>query len=110
MALAAALRDRELLLVLDNVEQVLDAAPLVHALLAAAAGLTVLVTSRVALRIGGKHTDRLPPLAELAAAPAVVLFLERARAVRGDFALCEATSLRKIRQRPTSQFQARSHQ
>ena len=99
-SIAAHLRDRELLLVLDNFEQVVDAAPLVHALLAAAPGLMVLATSRVALRIGGEHTYAVPPLATpdpdhvpppeaLAAGPAVALFLQRARAVRSDFALTE---------------------
>src|SRR5215211_6553620 len=98
--LAAQLRDRELLLVLDNLEQVVDAAPFLHALLTAAARLTVVATSRVALHIGGEYTyavpplqtpdpDHLPPLAALTASPAVVLFTQRARAVRSDFALTE---------------------
>ena len=99
-ALAAHLRDRDLLLVLDNFEQVVTAAPLVRDLLAAAPRLTVVATSRVALRIGGEHTYAVPPLATpdpdhlpaldaLAAGPAVALFLQRARAVRPAFALSE---------------------
>ncbi|MBA3415742.1 MAG: AAA family ATPase, partial [Chloroflexia bacterium] len=62
VTLAAHLRDRELLLVLDNVEQVVTAAPLVHDLLAATPRLAVLATSRVALHIGGEHTYAVPPL------------------------------------------------
>jgi predicted ATPase/class 3 adenylate cyclase len=61
--LKAALRHRHLLLLLDNYEQVLGAAPLVAELLAAAARLTVLVTSRVALHHSGEHEYAVPPLA-----------------------------------------------
>lgn len=57
------LRDRQLLLVLDNVEQVLAAAPLIGELLARAAGLKVLATSRVALRAYGEREFLVPPLA-----------------------------------------------
>src|SRR5215207_10764497 len=48
---------------LDNFEQVLDAAPLVAELLAAAAGLKILVTSRVVLHLSGEHEYAVPPLA-----------------------------------------------
>ncbi|HEX5504123.1 MAG TPA: helix-turn-helix domain-containing protein [Thermomicrobiales bacterium] len=96
--LAAALRDRELLLVLDNCEQVLAAAPAVAALLAACPRLAVLATSRAPLRLRGEQEWAVRPLAlpdpagardpaTLLASPAVVLFLQRARAVRADFAL-----------------------
>ncbi|WP_183099317.1 AfsR/SARP family transcriptional regulator, partial [Nocardioides pelophilus] len=81
-ALAAHLRDRRLLLVLDNFEQVEDAAPVVSDLLAAAPGLRVLVTSRVRLRLYG---ERVVPLDPLAPDDAVPLFLERARAVDHRF-------------------------
>ena len=47
-------RDRELLLVLDNLEQVVAAAPVVTGLLASAPGLRVLATSRVALNLSGE--------------------------------------------------------
>jgi predicted ATPase/DNA-binding CsgD family transcriptional regulator len=96
--LAARLHDRDPLLILDNFEHVVTAAPLVRDLLATAPRLTVLVTSRVPLHIGGEYTfavpplvtpdlDQAPPLDVLAATPAVALFLHRARATRGDFAL-----------------------
>jgi predicted ATPase/transcriptional regulator with XRE-family HTH domain len=57
------LRDRQLLLVLDNVEQVVAAAPLIAELLASVAGLKVLATSRVALRVYGEREFLVPPLA-----------------------------------------------
>jgi transcriptional regulator with XRE-family HTH domain len=61
--LKSALRTKDILLLLDNFEQVLDAGPLVAELLAAAAGLKVLVTSRVALHLSGEHEYAVPPLA-----------------------------------------------
>ena len=96
-----ALRDRELLLVLDNFERVVEAAPLVAALLAATTRLTALVTSREPLRLSAERVVAVPPLAlpdavlspaELAGADAVRLFAERAQAVRGDFALTAANA------------------
>ena len=94
--LETALRERRLLLVLDNFEHVIEAAPLVAALLAACPALTVLVTSRRRLRISGERErpvrplDLLPADAEAtaggAAQPdAVRLFIERVHAVREDF-------------------------
>src|SRR5205823_1898301 len=91
--LQAALRDKHLLLVLDNFEQVVAAAPAVGALLGAAPGLQVLATSRVPLKIRGEHEyavpplqvpdpRRLPPLEALTRYEAVRLFAERAQAVR----------------------------
>ena len=50
------------LLVLDNFEQVVDAAPTVAEILSAAPGVTIVVTSRVALRLSGERTYRVPPL------------------------------------------------
>ncbi len=47
---------------LDNFEHVVEAAPLVVDLLAACPGLTVLVTSRVCLRVSGEHEHAVPPL------------------------------------------------
>jgi predicted ATPase/DNA-binding CsgD family transcriptional regulator len=104
--LQAALRAQELLLVLDNVEQVAAAAPLMAELLVAAPSLRLLVTSREPLRVGGEHQFAVPPLALPAPAPpgrplppaavataaAVALFVERARAVRADFALTDANA------------------
>lgn len=77
-ALKAHLRDLRLLLVLDNFEQVEDAATVVSELLAAAPGLRVLVTSRIRLRLYG---ERVVPLDPLTSAEAVPLFVERARSV-----------------------------
>jgi predicted ATPase/transposase len=57
------LRDKHLLLVLDNFEQVAAAAPLISDLLAEAARLHVLVTSRAMLRLSGEYTFPVPPLA-----------------------------------------------
>ncbi len=98
LALRNHLRELRLLLVLDNFENVLEAAPALGELLAAAPNVKLLVTSAAALRIASEHDFSLPPLdlpapgaysdqAALAAVPAVALFVNRARAVRDDFAL-----------------------
>ncbi len=92
--LAEALRHRELLLVLDNLEQLLDEARLLSRLLAAAPALRLLATSRIPLRLYGEHTLRVPPLhlpeddstAAARDSEAVQLFVTRAQAVRPDFA------------------------
>lgn len=97
-SLIAYLRDRRLLLVLDNFEHVMAAAPLVSKLLHACPSLKVLVTSRAALRVGEEHELRIRPLTVavptsslpldvLEVSPAVALFVQRARAVRADFQL-----------------------
>jgi predicted ATPase/DNA-binding SARP family transcriptional activator len=78
------LRDRRLLLVLDNFEHVDEAAPVVSELLAAASGLKALVTSRALLRLYGEHEYAVPPLTE---EEAVALFATRARAVHAVFEL-----------------------
>src|SRR5215472_15836903 len=94
----AFLGPRRLLLVLDNFEQVMGAAPLVADLLAAARGLVVLVTSRMVLRLSGEHEVPVPtlPVPDTAASSgvaaiqeyaAVRLFVERARAVAPGFEL-----------------------
>ena len=62
-SLAAALRQAETLLVLDNFEHVLAAAPLVSDLMALCPRLKVLVTSRVLLRVTGEYALPVPPLA-----------------------------------------------
>ncbi len=62
-SLAAALHQAEMLLVLDNFEHVLAAAPLVSDLMALCPRLKVLVTSRVLLRVTGEHALPVPPLA-----------------------------------------------
>jgi predicted ATPase/class 3 adenylate cyclase len=81
--LAGFLRGRELLLVLDNFEHLLDAAPAVAALLAASDRLRILVTSRAPLHVSGEQEYRLEPLPPKKAA---ALFAERARAVGRDVA------------------------
>jgi predicted ATPase len=106
--LVAGLRDRhDLLLVLDNFEHVLDAAPFVAELLARCPGLRVLATSRTPLRISGERllpvpplgvpdaisdTRRAGPLAAVAASEAVTLFVQRARAGATGFDLTEANA------------------
>lgn len=80
--LVTALRDRRILLVLDNFEQVLDAAPMLTGLLAAAPGLSLLVTSRSLLRVSAEQSYEVGPLTEDSA---VSLFVERAHAVKPDF-------------------------
>lgn len=99
------LRDRAMLLVLDNAEQVLAAGASLVDLLVACPRLTLLVTSRAPLRISGERVFALsplalpprhaarqraadrPPLAELAAVEAVRLFVDRAEAAASEFAL-----------------------
>ncbi|HEV2123395.1 MAG TPA: helix-turn-helix domain-containing protein, partial [Chloroflexota bacterium] len=92
-----ALASRSLLLVLDNLEQVLPAAPLVADLLAICPQLKVLATSRAVLHLSGEQEFPVPPLTlpdrqvvwspQNAHSDAVVLFAERAREARPDFAL-----------------------
>jgi len=90
--------DQSTLLVLDNFEQVLDAASLVAELLTSVPSLRVLVTSRAPLRVRGEREYAVGPLAlevasdamsfaALELVPAVRLFLERVREVRPDFRL-----------------------
>ena len=95
--LANALRNREMLLVLDNFEHVVAAAPAIMVLLARCPGVRALVTSRSVLRVSGEHAVAEQPLAlprvgRAASADAIAesdaerLFAERARATRSDFA------------------------
>lgn len=97
--LSMYLEPRRLLLLLDNCEHLIDAcAVLVEGLLAACPDLRIMATSREPLRIAAEVTWRVPSLAfpdprslltaaEVAAAPAVQLFAERAQAVQPDFAI-----------------------
>jgi len=94
------LRERHRLLILDNFEQALEAAPLIAELLDAAPQVRVLVTSRAALRLYGEQEYEVPPLGipagegvAVAASPAVALFTERARAVQPSFVLTDANSV-----------------
>jgi predicted ATPase/DNA-binding SARP family transcriptional activator len=102
-SLRETLRARELLLVLDNFEHLLDAAPLVSDLLTAAPGLRVLVTSRAPLNVSGEHEYSVPPLVlpergrrrdvgALVHNEAVQLFVARARAVDAGFRLTDANA------------------
>ena len=89
------LRDQQVLLLLDNFEQLVTAAPLLTDLLSASAGVRLLVTSRVALRVRGEQEFLLSPLAlpdqsvveTLLQYPSVALFVARAQAVQRDFRL-----------------------
>ncbi|HKP54689.1 MAG TPA: diguanylate cyclase [Chloroflexia bacterium] len=97
------LRDKEMLLVLDNFEQVLDAAVLVSDLLSGCPLVKVLATSREALRVRGEQVFDLQPLAlpeedivgrgqgveTLAGYPAIAMFVQCAHAARPDFALTD---------------------
>ena len=115
------LREKQLLLLLDNFEQVADAASLVGELLAATPGLNVLATSRMSLHLSGEREIAVPPLGlpphppaplrlrsgqasptpgrggagdvgELTQYEAVRLFIERAQAVKADFAVTNANA------------------
>ena len=88
---------------LDNFEHVLDAAPVVAELLAAVPGLKVLATSRTPLHAYGEREyplpplplpdpTHLPPLEQLSQYEAVRLFIERAQAVKPDFAVTNANA------------------
>jgi predicted ATPase/class 3 adenylate cyclase len=92
------LRDRRVLLVLDNFEQVVSAAPVVNELLSGAAQLSALVTTRNVLHLYGEQEYPVPPLeipdprnlpdlGRLSQYEAVALFRVRASAVRPDFAI-----------------------
>ena len=102
-ALAAALGERPYLLVLDNCEHIAAIGRDLAALLAASPRLTVLATSRVALRLRWEHLFPVEPLAvpesgiesspqALAASPAAALFVERVQAVQPGFRLTSETA------------------
>ncbi len=95
------LRDRRMLIVLDNLEQVTVAAGVVAGLLSDCPGLTVLATSREALHVRAEQVFAVPPLAlppagrghetaqEVGGSEAVQLFVDRARVVRPEFELTD---------------------
>lgn len=96
--LKESLRDKQILLVLDNVEQILNAVPVVSQLLAAAPQLKLLITTRSPLRLYGEREFPVPPLklpplkfnrtvAEWSTYEAVQLFIARAQDVKPDFTL-----------------------
>jgi predicted ATPase/class 3 adenylate cyclase len=82
--LLALIGDRRALLLLDNLEQVVSAAPEVARLVERCPELRVVATTRTPLRIAGEHEFPLAPLAE---SPAVELLVERARAAKPTFEL-----------------------
>jgi predicted ATPase/DNA-binding XRE family transcriptional regulator len=95
------LSSRELLLVLDNFEQVVQSGPEITRLLAACTRVKALVTSRVALGVRGEHEfavlpletpdlEQLPALENLTRYPAVTLFLQRAQAIKPAFEMTSA--------------------
>jgi predicted ATPase/transcriptional regulator with XRE-family HTH domain len=101
--LRLALGPRRMLLVLDNCEHLLAAAPEVAALLADCPHLAVLATSRAPLRVRGERAyplaplalpplDRVPTASEVVAAPAAALFVARAHAVAPTLALTDANA------------------
>jgi predicted ATPase len=101
--LVERVRGRRLLLVLDNFEQVLDAASIVDDLLRSCPVLSILVTSRAPLKLPVEHELPVPPLAipdprrpctpeALSQHEAVALFIERATAIRPGFAVTNANA------------------
>jgi predicted ATPase/class 3 adenylate cyclase len=99
--LKARLREQRVLLILDNFEHVIAAAPTAMELLLECPGLKLLVTSREALHVRGEHLFAVPPLSlpsvapgqasaeRLAQSEAVQLFVERAQGVRPAFRLTD---------------------
>ncbi len=94
--LADYLRERQVLLVLDNLEQVVEAGPEITSLLRSSPHLKVLATSRIPLRVSGEHERPVSLLSlpehdagpgEIRASPAITLFVDRAVAVSPAFAL-----------------------
>ncbi|CAN5718757.1 hypothetical protein BH20ACT23_BH20ACT23_28050 [soil metagenome] len=92
------LQRKQVLLILDNFEQVVEAAPVVSDLLRADPGLKAIVTSRVSLLVSGEHEypvppmnlpdpERLPAVDVLSEYESINLFLQRARSVKPDFDL-----------------------
>jgi predicted ATPase/DNA-binding SARP family transcriptional activator len=92
------LRDKRMLLLLDNFEQIVQAAPALASLLASAPELKLLVTSRTPLHLSGERTyevpalslpdlSRLPKMEALGQYEAVALFIERAQAAKAGFAV-----------------------
>jgi len=101
--LKAYLLNKQILLLLDNFEHVVQAASQISQLLIAAPDLKILVTSRERLRLSGEHEFRVPPLRlpdgaqyntpdALAEVEAVALFIERVQTTHLDFALNEYTA------------------
>ena len=101
--IGAFLATRNLLLLVDNLEQVIDAAPILARILSLAAGVKLLATSREPLRIAAERIYPVPTLdlpdprrpsdpSELLRSDGIALFVERARAVKPDFELTAANA------------------
>ncbi len=101
--LVELVQPRQMLLVLDNLEQLTAAAPLIADLLTASPRLTILATSQTVLYLSAEHDLPISPLplsvetgeatfAQIASADAVRLFVDRARAARPDFVLTESNA------------------
>jgi len=97
-AMKSALKDKHRLIILDNFEQVIAAAPMISELLAYARLVTVMVTSREALHVSGEHVFNVPPLAipeleqgesveKMMQQAAIALFVSRAQAAQYNFVL-----------------------
>ena len=106
-SLVSALRDRSLLLLIDNFEHVVAAATVLADLLAACPNLKVMVTSRSVLNLYGEHEFPVPPLVlpDRRATPtshhsmqfeSVRLFVDRAQATRPDFSLTDANAAQVV--------------
>ena len=107
--LKTSLRDRQILLILDNFEQVIDAAAQLTDLIAHCPKLRVIVTSRIVLRVQGEQEFAVPPLTTPARGPgrtwhvaplnelptydAIALFVQRARSVQPNFTLTDDNAL-----------------
>ncbi len=98
------LRPRRCLLVLDNFEQLVAAAPTLGTLISACPDVKVMVTSRAVLRMQGEYEFVVPPLAlpdlrdlsdidKLSGVASVALFMQRAQSVRWNFQLTTANAL-----------------
>jgi non-specific serine/threonine protein kinase len=92
-SIKSKIKASQMLLIFDNFEHILDAAPLISELLAAAPGIKVLATSRESLFIYGEHVYTMPTLdlptkgEDMLQSSAVRLFIERVQAMQADFAL-----------------------
>ena len=97
------LLDKRIVLLLDNFERVITAAPLLSELLLACPQMKILVTSRAVLRIQGEYEfmvsplplpdlNHLPPIEALARWPVITLFMQRAQAVKPSFQITEANA------------------
>jgi hypothetical protein len=102
-ALRAFFLDRQVLLLVDNFEQVVSAAPMIPEILVAAPHLKVMITSRSLLQLRGEHEFSVPAmetpavastrrLAQLSKAESIQLFVERARAANASFELTETNA------------------